>query len=104
MIGAAFRNASRAQSFAFLAPAPKHERITALEPYNLPAIARVRNQQLVDLFLRETVIAAVLPCKYKHGFCRRVFEKNRIDEPVVNYHVGITQKLQAAHKPQAEAE
>ena len=51
----------RAQRFGFLAAAPEDKRIAAFESYDLTALARMRNQQLVDLLLGQAVITARFP-------------------------------------------
>ena len=54
------RNARLRESLGLLAAAAEHERIAALEPHDTPPPARVLDEQVVDLALRQRVIAARL--------------------------------------------
>ena len=92
------RDAGLRQRQRLLAAAAEHERVAALQPHHDAASPRLLDQPRVDLALRQTVGARALAREDAERARRRLVEQGRVDETVVDDHVGAAQHLETAHR------
>ena len=77
--------------------AAEHEGIAALEPDHRAPEARLLDQAGVDLALGETVAARALAGEHAQRSGWRLIEQDRVDEAIVDDHVGGPENLEPAH-------
>ena len=82
------RDARRRQRLGFLAAAPEHERIAALQPHDGRAGRAPLHEQRVDLVLGELDRARRLRRRDQLGAAWREVQERGRDEPVVDDDVG----------------
>ena len=86
------------QRQGFLAATAEHEGIAALEPDHAASPARVLDQPRVDLDLGQAVAAGALAREEPERAGRRLVEQGRVDEAIVDDHVGPAQGIEPAHR------
>src|SRR5207237_9837480 len=74
---------------------PKHEGIAALKPNHIITKMGVLDKDSVDFFLSDAVASCLLPNKNPDGRRRRLFQKHRIDELIVDDHLSAAQQFQS---------
>ncbi len=90
-----------AASASASSPAAEDERIAALEPDHRAPQAGVLDQARVDRILWQAVAAGALAREEAERAGRRLVEERRVDEPVVDDHVGGPQPLEPPHGHEA---
>ncbi len=85
----------------FLATAPEHEGIAALQPDDEPARRRVLDEQGIDLLLLHCPAVRDLPGINNQNVRCQLPEDIPWPEPVGHHHVGFGQQLAAPHREQA---
>ena len=91
-------HARSGQRLGFLAAAPEHERVAALEPHHGRARAAALHEQRVDLVLGELDLARRLAGRDELRTGRSKVQEGRRGEPVVDDDVGAREDLGAAHR------
>ena len=89
------------QHLAFLPAAPKHEGIAPFQTYNNLAITRFLDQQSIDLILRATMSFGLLANIDQFSMRWHLCQKLLGDKPVMEYHIGTVQTVQAFDSDQA---
>ena len=89
------------EALEFLAAAPEHERVAALEPHHAPPARSVLDHQRMDLLLRDTVPATTLADLDELRLAARERQDLRRDQPVVQYDVGCLQRAQRIQSQEA---
>ena len=92
-------DAGIAQGCELFAGAAEHERIAALEPHHGLAGARALDHQLLDLVLRDAVVALRLADRDQLDLAAGMFEHASAGEPVVENDIG---GFQRAHRLQRQ--
>ena len=86
----------------FLSSTTKDERITTLEPNDLFTRAREINQELVDLFLAQGLLARPFSRVNNFSIVSRPIEHRRIRERIVNNRIGPFDALFRTQRNQTE--
>ena len=94
------RNARFAQGFQFLAAAPEHERVAALEPHHAFARTGMAHQQEVGFLLRHAAAAGALAHADFVGIAPHQIQHRIRHQRVVQHHVGFLNALQAFEREQ----
>src|SRR4029453_4040112 len=95
------RDFSTSQRLRLFPAATKNERIAALEPHTLVTKAGVVDEYSVDFFLSDAMASRLLADKNPDGRGRRLFEKLKVHQLIVNNHLSAVQQLQPADRDQA---
>ena len=92
---------ARAQPRRLLAAAPEHERVAALQPHHALARARLLDHEVGDLVLRDA-LRAVAALAHVDALAALGHEQQdrRIDQRVVEQHLGALELAQRAHRQQ----
>src|SRR5262245_25409714 len=95
------RDFSIGQRLRLFPAATKNERIAALETHNLVTKPGVVDEYSVDFFLSDAMASGLLADKNPDGRGRRLFEKLKVHQLIVNDHLSAMQQLQSADRDQA---
>src|SRR4029434_5318113 len=95
------RDFSISQRLRLFPAATKNERIAALETHNLVTKPGVVDEYSVDFFLSDAMASSLLADKNPDGRGRRLFEKLKADQLIVNDHLSAVQQLQPTDRDQA---
>ncbi len=94
-------DAMRQQVFEFFRAAAEDERIAALEAHYAQVLLRQIDQQLVDLWLRQAVVAAGLADVVADAAGRQELHQIVAHQAVVDHRVGLLQQAPGAQGEQA---
>ena len=94
------RHAGSGQGQRLLATAAEHERVTTFEPHDAFALTAEQHQSGVDLGLRWPTDARRLAHVDELGSRRSQVQHARINQPVIDHHVGSLQALHGAQREQ----
>jgi len=85
------------QRFGLFAAATEYKRIAALQTDDIMAEASLRDENAVDLFLRDVVSPGALADEDFNRLGARLIEERRIDQLIVHDDWSAAQQLKAAH-------
>ena len=82
------RYSRSAKRFGLLPSPTEDERIAAFEPDDTMTAARMGDEEIVNLLLRESVVAGSLADEYPARLRGNLFQQGRIDQPIIDHYVG----------------